>query len=139
MTPHWSVYYAVLFNLLICRPRNFFCLRCRRTPRDFARDALLYPIPDVDVRKWQPYVPGDLLYDIQLHTISAPNLTLVSDITPGVYMWGLYLPDAYAKNVLKCDNRFSLRFANVPEQPSSWWADALGTGGVNALGQVQVL
>ena len=91
------------------------------------------PVPKADPRTWQPFEPGDETYAPLTHTIRA-NVTVPKDITPGWYLLGLWLPDAYPS--LQKDSRYAIRVAN---RDAPWWTDANGAYGVNILGPVQIV
>ena len=88
---------------------------------------------DVDVREWQPYLPGDPYFYAIDHTISLSPVALPPEVTAGTYQLGLYLPDPRAAQQNE-DARFAIRLANdnVP-----WWTTS-GRYGVNVIATLNV-
>lgn len=91
-----------------------------------------FPVRNDDVRRWQPFEPGDAQYKPLVHKIEA-SLKTTGKIKKGAYMVGLWLPDIH--NRIKPDARYAIKFANrdVP-----WWTDNDGKYGVNILGITEI-
>ncbi|MBN2377549.1 MAG: DUF4832 domain-containing protein [Sedimentisphaerales bacterium] len=87
---------------------------------------------DTDVRKWQPFEPGDEDYEPLRHMIRVEG-SLEETIKPGWYKVGLWLPDMYES--LRLDSRYAVRTAN---RDTLWWRDDKGRYGVNLLGTVEI-
>ncbi|MFC2075521.1 DUF4832 domain-containing protein [candidate division KSB1 bacterium] len=92
-----------------------------------------FRMADADPRRWQPYQPGDESYTPLVHEIEG-EWTVPSDLAPGNYQIGLWLPDE-AKTI-RTDPRYAVRVAN---RDAPWWTNRAGEYGVNVLGEIELL
>ena len=86
-----------------------------------------------DVRKFQPFKPGDANYTPLKHHFGI-KVKLPAAIKPGWYQLGLWLPDPY--DSIHLDPRYAIRLAN---RDTLWWTNDKGKYGINLFGTVEVL
>jgi len=131
----------------VCAPRDPFPLGLELINRGFsvlhnpravvlaliAEDERVFelPVEDADPRKWQPFSPDADSLPL-IHRLEVKART-PSDLQPGWYQIGLWLPDASER--LRLDPRYAIRVANrdVP-----WWTDSHGRYGINILGVSEI-
>ncbi|MCC6445425.1 MAG: DUF4832 domain-containing protein [Armatimonadetes bacterium] len=87
---------------------------------------------NVDLRRWQPFQPGDIRFAPLTHTIET-RLAVPDAMKPGWYQVGLWMPDAAPS--LRENARYAIRAAN---RDAYWWTDAIGRYGINILGLLEV-
>lgn len=90
-----------------------------------------FPV-DTDLRKFQPYRPGDQSFAPLTHRIGL-SLPLPEYIAPGTYRLGLWMPDKSMQ--LRYMPEYALRLANRDVE----YEIPAGRYGVNILGELQVL
>ena len=118
---------------------------------DAAADAIAFitHFPGVDVRDWQPHVPGDPQFATLAHFAGASPELELGAVAPGTYFLGIFMPDASPVAASNA-SAFSIRLANrecatLAEAGSGspactfFWQDKGGAGGVNVLGPIEVL
>jgi Domain of unknown function (DUF4832)/Domain of unknown function (DUF4874) len=84
---------------------------------------------DIDIRKWQPFEPGDRSYKPLTHTIRLPRVKLPATLRPGPYQIGLWL--AAPEPSIRLDPHYAVRLAN---RDILWWTNRNGQYGINVLG-----
>lgn len=89
-------------------------------------------IPTANPLTWQPFDPEDARYRPVRHKIRT-EIELPTELSPGYYSLGLWLPDAYES--LRLDPRYAIRLAN---RDTLWWTNHNGQYGVNLLATVQM-
>jgi hypothetical protein len=81
---------------------------------------------------WQPYQPGDAQFIPLEHTLMA-NIPAGTNITPGKYRVGLWLPDGTA--ALKYNAAYAIRCANGN---INWFIDKTKQYGINVLTEMTI-
>ena len=87
---------------------------------------------DTNLKQWQPFKPGDENFAPLRHYVEL-DAPLPSEVKPGWYELGIWMPDPY--DSIHLDSRYAIRLAN---RDTLWWTNDDQEYGINLFGVLKV-